>query len=230
LFVLGMAKLDKGIGDSDTLKGLILEFESKEGRIFPDLSRQTVVDKGKGVYQIKLGKEHGKKVKATDKEIEEGRSETLAYPIKDDKVLALAKQAVGDAKTDLDKAKNICKFVKDYIRPQLAASAPKMHDLMIRKEGDCKSYALMFTCLARAAGLTSREVSGFVYMGDGVNAFGGHAWNEVLLDGYWVPVDASMNQVDADPQHICLGTDKESSSNLLKTFGKLNFKVIEVQR
>ena len=66
-------------------------------------------------------------------------------------------------------------------------------------------------------------------MGDDVKAFGGHAWNEVLLDGYWVPVDATLNQVDADATHICLGTENESSNNLLKTFGKLNFKLIEVE-
>jgi len=234
LFLLGMAKINKEIGldkerGAKTLTGLILEIESKDNPQLPDGPRQTLVAKGDGVYQLRIGKQHGKIVKATDKEIKEGLEETIAYPISDAKVKELAKKAVGNAKTDEEKAKNICKFVKDFIEPTLAATVPKMHDLMERKEGDCKSYALLFTCLCRANGLSSREVSGFVYMGDDIKAFGGHAWNEVLLDGYWVPVDASLNQVDADPTHICLGTDKESANNLLKTFGKLNFKLIEVQ-
>jgi transglutaminase-like putative cysteine protease len=136
---------------------------------------------------------------------------------------------VGRARTDEEKVKNICQFVHDFIEPSLAASIPKMQDLMVRKSGDCKSYALMFACLARAAGLPAREVSGFVYMGDSVKSFGGHAWNEVLLDGYWVPVDASMNQIEADPTHISLGTEKDAANNLLKSFGKLNFKLIDVE-
>ena len=130
---------------------------------------------------------------------------------------------------DEEKVKRLCKFVYNFIRPAEASSLPKIHDLLERKCGDCKSYALLFTTLARAAGLPSREVSGFVYMGDGVKAFGGHAWNEVLLDGYWVPIDASMNSTDLDAAHICMGVDRDSTNNLLKTFGKLQFKLVEVK-
>ena len=196
----------------------------------PDGPRQTLVSKGGDVYHLRIGEKYGKKVKATDKEIKDALAETIAYPIRDAKILELAKKAMGNATTDEEKAKNICKFVKDFVQPSLEGTLPKMHDLLERKKGDCKSYALLFTCLSRAVGLPSREVSGFVYMGDDIKSFGGHAWNEVLLDGYWVPVDATLNQVDADARHIRLGTDKESSNNLLKSFGKLNFKLVEVER
>ena len=229
LFVDGLAKIDKGIGETKNLTGLILEIDNKERPMLPDGPRQTLVAKGGDTYLLCIGRKYGKAVKATEKEIKEGLEETTAYPIGDERVKELAKKAVGEAKTDEEKAKNICAFVNKFIKPSLAATLPKVHDLMENKAGDCKSYALMFTCLARAAKLPSREVSGFVYMGDDVKAFGGHAWNEVLLDGFWVPVDATMNQVDADPTHICLGTDNESSNNLLKTFGKLRFKLIEVE-
>src|SRR5207249_1012427 len=132
-----------------------------------------------------IGKKHGDMLKATDHDIKDALEETTAYPIREAKVKTLAKRAAGNAKSDLEKAKNICAFVNGFITPSLSTTVPKMHDLMEKKAGDCKSYALLFTCLARAAGLPSREVSGFVYMGDAVKAFGGHAWNEVLLDGFW---------------------------------------------
>ncbi len=230
LFILGLAKLDKGIGDTSKLKGLILEIKNKDAAFLPNGPRQTLVSKGDDVYQLRMGRKYGVKVKATDKDIKDALAETVAYPIHDEKILELARKAAGNAKTDEEKAKNICKFVKDFIEPSNEGTLPKMHDLLERKKGDCKSYALLFTCLSRAVGLPSREVSGFLYMGDTWKSFGGHAWNEVLLDGYWVPVDATLNQVDADATHICLGTDKESSNNLLKTFGKLHFKLIEVER
>ena len=229
LFMKGLAKLDKGIGDGSTVTALVLESTGEAGGLLPEGPRQTVVAKGKDVFELKLGKKYGKQVKATPEQIKEALEESTAYPINDPQVKALAKKAIGDAQTDQDKVKRLVEFVHNYIRPSLAASMPKMHDLMKRKAGDCKSYALMFTCLARAAELPSREVSGFVYIGDSMKAFGGHAWNEVLLDGYWVPVDASSNETEIDATHICLGTDKDSSSNLLKTFGKLHFKLIDVE-
>jgi hypothetical protein len=229
LFVLGLAKIDEPIGDTRKVASLIVEVKGKEMAGLPNGPNQTLVPQGKDVFLLKIGKEHGTKIKATEAEIKEGLEETNAYPIKDAKVKKLAAKAIGDAKTDQEKVKRLTKFVYDFIEPALEGTMPKIHDLMQRKSGDCKSYALLFTCLARAAGLPSREVSGFVYMGDSVKAFGGHAWNEVLIDGYWVPIDASMNSIDIDAGHICLGVDRDSTNNLLKTFGKLQFKLIEVK-
>jgi len=229
LFMRGMAKVDKGIGDGPKVTALVLELTTDEAKLLPDGPRQTLTNIGKNVYQLKTGKKYGKVEKVSEADVKEALEETLAYPIKDAKVLDLAKKAIGDAKTDKEKVDKLVKFVYDFVKPSLAASVPRMHDLMERKEGDCKSYALMFTCLARAVGLPSREVSGFIYIGDAVMGFGGHAWNEVLLDGYWVPVDAGWNQTEIDATHLCLGTDKQSSANLLKSFGKLSFKLIEVE-
>ena len=45
---------------------------------------------------------------------------------------------------------------------------------------------MLFVALARAAGIPSREAGGYMYMGDKLKAFGGHAWCEVVLDGHWV--------------------------------------------
>jgi protein-glutamine gamma-glutamyltransferase len=229
IFLKGLAKIDRGLGKPARVTALVLEIQGEAGAILKSGPRQTVVAKGNDVFELKLGKKYGNQIKATPEEIKEALEETTAYPIHDAAVKALAKDAIGDATTDQDKVKRLCKFVNKYIEPSLSASMPKMHDLMKRKAGDCKSYALMFTCLARAVGLPSREVSGFVYMGDDDQAFGGHAWNEVLLDGCWTQVDACWNETSLDATHICLGTDKESGSALLKTFGKLNFKLVQVE-
>jgi hypothetical protein len=75
-------------------------------------------------------------------------------------------------------------------------------DLLKSKKGECSAHALLFTTLARAAGIPAREAGGWYYMGDSYQAFGGHAWNEVILDGQWVPVDAIFQQIQLDAGHI----------------------------
>jgi hypothetical protein len=77
-------------------------------------------------------------------------------------------------------------------------------------------------------------VIGFVYMGDDQRAFGPHAWNEVVLDGVWVPVDASWNETAINATHVRCGVSKPGElaglAKFLGTFGKLSFRVVEVTR
>ncbi len=227
LFVLGMAKADKKIGYGPAVKELILEVDAKEGDVFKNGPRQTIVLKENGTRVIKLGKKYGNVEKVDDKEIKENLAETADYLIKDPKVIELAKQAVGDAKTPEEKVKNIVAFVHRFIRPKMVASLPVLPDLLEKKVGDCKCYALLTTALCRASGIPAREVTGLVYMGDDVRAFGGHAWNEVVLGGVWVPVDASLNQTEVDAGHISQGDKRTGSTNVLRSLGKISFRVIE---
>ena len=228
LFVFGMVKVDRPLGDTTRVKQLVLEVSGKEAAVLEDGPRQSVAQGPNGSRLLKLGKAFGKETKATPKEIEEALSETINYPISNARIKALAAKAAGDAKTPQDKLKNVINFVHEYIQPHLSANLPNIHDLLDRKKGDCKSYALMFNNLARAAGIPAREVAGLLYIGDDQKAFGGHAWNEVVLDGVWVPVDASLAQTEVDATHISFGSDR-GLKNLLTTLGKLSFKVVEIE-
>lgn len=226
LFVLGMVKIDQNIGRTTQIKELVLEILHKDGEVFEGGPRQAVEKTGDGKRLLKVGKTYGQPVKATAKEIEESLQESNTHAVNHPKVQAMAKEAVGDAKTPQEKVKNIVAYVNRFVEPSLSASLPNIHDLMEKKKGDCKSFALLFTNLARAAGLPAREVSGLLYMGDDVKAFGGHAWNEVVLDGVWVPIDASLNQTEVDAGHLCFGPDAKATKNLLESMGKLSFKVV----
>jgi protein-glutamine gamma-glutamyltransferase len=230
LFVLGMVKVDQPLGPTKELRELVLEVNGRNGALFEDGPRQSVA-KGddKDTTILKIGKKYAKETKPTAKEIEENLQETLAYPITHPKIKALAEKAVGDASTPEEKVRRIVDFVHGYIQPNLSASLPNIHDLIQRKKGDCKSYALLFTTLARAAGVPSREVSGILYMGDDHKAFGGHAWNEVVLDGAWVPIDATMGETEVDAGHVSFGPQDRAAKGLLESLGKLSFRLVEVQ-
>jgi len=228
LFVLGLAKIDRRIGHTTRLTELVVEVNGKDGDVLTNGPRQTVVVEN-GARRLKLGKKYGNEFKVGAKEIEENLAETNAFAIADPKVKALAKKAVGDATTPEEKVKRIVAFVHDFVEPVAAAGLPNIHDLLEKKKGDCKSYALLTTTLCRAAGVPSREVAGLLYIGDDAKSFGGHAWNEVVLNGVWVPVDASLNQLELDAGHISFGEHRAATGALLQSLGKLSFKLIEVQ-
>lgn len=229
LFVLGMAKLDKALGSARKVTELVLHVDGKEAEVFEDGPRQRVEPAAGGGKLIKLGKKYGKEVKATPQEIEECLQETNTYRINHPKIKELAAKAVGDAKTPEDKVKRLVEFVHRYITPTLSSSMPQIHDLLESKKGDCKSYALLFATLARASGIPAREVGGVTYIGDDAKALGGHAWNEVVLNGVWVPIDATFNQVEVDATHLSYGTEFRAAKNLLATLGKLSFRVVEMK-
>jgi protein-glutamine gamma-glutamyltransferase len=229
VFVLGMVKIDKDLGDPRKVSELVLEVTGKEAAVLKPAPRQGVVAGEKGAAVVKLGKAHGPESKATAKELEGALAETGAYPIKLPKVRELAEKAIGDAKEPREKVRRLVKFVHDYVQPSLATSLPRLEDLLERKQGDCKSYALLFVALARAAGLPAREVGGLMYLGDDVKAFGGHAWNEVVLDGVWVPVDCSLNETELNATHIRFGVERDGLANILSALGRLSFRLVNVQ-
>jgi transglutaminase-like putative cysteine protease len=173
---------------------------------------------------MKVGAKYAAPVPATETEIAEALRETVRYPIDEPRVKAMALQAIGDARTPREKVARLLRFTRSYIRPQIDAVGPELFDLLDRKAGDCKSYALLFNTLARAVGVPSREVAGLGYMGDDVLAYGGHVWNEVVLDGVWVPVDAQTLYVPMREPHLRGGL-----ADQFTTLPKVTLRVVAVE-
>jgi hypothetical protein len=225
LFVLGMAKLDRPIGDPERIAALVLEVKG------PDLAKhiapwphQHVEHRADGSAVVKIGARYAAPVPATAAEIEEALRESVRYPIDEPRVKALAQAAIGDARTPREKVARLLRFTRNYIRPQLDTVGPQLLDLLDRRAGDCKSYALLFNALARTVGVPSREVAGLGYMGDDVLAFGGHVWNEVVLDGVWVPVDAQTLHVPMREVHLRGGL-----ADVFTTLPKVSLRVLAVE-
>jgi hypothetical protein len=228
MFVLGMVKIDKRIGNTAKVAELVIEVKGKEAEGFEDGPRQSVVATDNGRL-VKLGKKYGKEQKATDEEIKESLTETNAYPISHPKIKELADMVTEGARTPEAKVAKIVAFVHGFVLPKMTGHAPEIHHLLKNRKGDCKSYALLFNNLARAAGVPAREVSGLLYVGDDGQAFGGHMWNEVVLNGKWVPIDASMGETEVNATHICFGAEDRASKNWFATLGKLSFRLVEVK-
>jgi hypothetical protein len=154
----------------------------------------------------------------------------MRYPIGHPKIRDLAQQAVGNAKRPADKVKRILNFVAEYLTPNYEADHLTVMDVLKEREGGGREYALLFATLARAAGVPAREVNGLAYVGDRSKGFARHTWNEVVLNGAWVPVDPIWKEIEIDATHIAFGSDDSAFDAFSRAAAKqLTLKLVDVK-
>jgi len=142
-----------------------------------------------------------------------------------DKEIVSATMNVLDGETN---PANASKKINDWIFKTLkkypTASLPNAKDVLKTKIGDCNEHAILFTAMARAAGIPTKTVLGLMYI-DGKFVY--HAWNEVYL-GSWIAVDSTFGQFPADATHIKLiEGNLARSAEISKVVGKLKIEIIE---
>jgi len=165
---------------------------------------------GSGQYKISiLGSNDGRRFRLLSDEtinvtIEENAvylssSQTVNWNVESD-VAILAKELTKDATTDREKLEIIHTYVVNNVRYdyQKASSLPKGYipnadDTLATGTGICYDFAAITGSMLRSVDIPSKLVKGYssytpVY----------HAWNEVLIDGEWVVVDASTDSIYLD--------------------------------
>ncbi|MBS3735002.1 MAG: transglutaminase domain-containing protein [Phycisphaerae bacterium] len=147
-------------------------------------------------------------------------------------VVALSREAVGDATDAAEAARRIETFVRTHIKAKtLSVGYASAAEVAEAREGDCTEHAVLTAGLCRAAGMPAEVVSGVVY----VPRFGGrehvlipHAWCRVLIGETWVGLDAAFaDGVDAARIALAGGNgDPDSFFDMLPTLGY--FDVVEM--
>lgn len=153
----------------------------------------------------------------------------------DPAIKALAVQAVGDAKTPAEAARNIETFVSEYISEKsFGVAYASASEVAKSREGDCSEHAVLTAALCRAAGIPAQVVTGVVYAdrwGEMENVMLPHAWNQVYVDGKWVPLDAAFiakRAPGADRIALTVGSgDMADFFGMVNTLG--NFRVVEAK-
>lgn len=97
------------------------------------------------------------------------------------------------------------------------------------RKGDCSEHAVFLAALCRAAGIPCRVSMGVLYLG---GIWGGHAWNEVWIDGEWYALDATIGKGSADPLRLSFASmDMQDGDDgfaaLMKNLGKVDVRVRE---
>ena len=143
----------------------------------------------------------------------------------DPKIINAAMKIIGDETDATRAAAKLTTGVYNFLEKNPTASLPSALDVLQMKKGDCNEHAILFTALARAAGIPTKIYVGLVNLYG--YAYYYHAWCAVWL-GKWVPVDPTFDQFPADVGHLKLkeGEIAEQAA-VLKVVGKLKIKTLE---
>ncbi len=188
------------------------------------------------VYAVRPGQEGGNTNapadKPTDDDLKPNNLIQSDYP----RIVAAAKGAAGN---EADPWKIACKLER-YVNQQISlknfsqvmATAAEVADNPV---GDCTEHAVLLAALARARGIPARVAVGLVYM-QGRQSFGYHMWNEVYIDGRWIPIDATLARGGIGAAHLKLVHANLKGVSPMSVFlpvanvmGRLKIEIVEAE-
>ena len=224
LFISNLVTIDEPLGDPMRVERLVLEIDAESGQFLENATGQTVtIEPDTNFYIVSIGNSYIET--ANQEDIDKALEATLETPADHPDVKRLAEEAIGDAATVTDKVASLVSFVDTYIHDSYTANQMGVLDIIQSKRGDCSEHSLLFTALARAVDIPARTVSGLLYVGDDVQAFGGHAWNEVVIDGKWHPVDATWGETDINATHIRFSDNVGLNTRSMARLPKMQMRV-----
>jgi hypothetical protein len=176
--------------------------------------------------------------KGTDANIAEMMKPGRFVQSDDPNIIALAKQAVGDAKDSAEAAKRIEEFVAKYVKNiSMSVGYASATEVAASRRGDCTEFAVLCAAMCRAAGIPAKVTVGVAYVNDfeGKTGFGGHAWTEAYIGDKWVGLDSAfkagaLGKFDAG--HIALASGNGEPANFFNmatTLGKFRIEKVTVE-
>lgn len=150
--------------------------------------------------------------------------DTMFVQSKDPAIIELSGEVIGEQKNLLEMTRLIHGWVYENIKKEPMITLPLATEVLRMKKGDCNEHTVLFTALARAAGIPTRIAAGLTYR-DGFFYY--HAWPEVYLNE-WVAVDPTLGQFPADASHVRILTgDMDKLVQLIRVIGKIKLEGLE---
>jgi transglutaminase-like putative cysteine protease len=144
------------------------------------------------------------------------------------KIVARAKAIVGRETDVWKRAMLVYEWVYGNVAKEAVLSVPSALDVLNTRRGDCNEHTVLYTALARAAGVPTRIAVGVVWSEE-YKAFYYHAWPEVHV-GRWIWTDPTLGQPFADATHIkLLNGGLESWWRLVPYFSRLRIRVLSIE-
>ncbi|MFO7754168.1 MAG: transglutaminase-like domain-containing protein [Desulfobacteraceae bacterium] len=138
-------------------------------------------------------------------------------------VIQKAHEITKGTDSDLEKIKNIVRWVHDHVRKMPVVTVPSALSTLEDKKGDCNEHAVLTAALARAVNIPCRVETGLYYLS---GKFRYHAWNAFYAGG-WITADAVFNQIPADVTHISLTSgETRSETELAGIIGRIKLEPV----
>jgi hypothetical protein len=160
-------------------------------------------------------------------QIEAALAQTLTLPVGHPEIERIARE-LAPAANDRALVQQMLRAVNRYFTYDDGTRSVDLTAAMRIRRGDCTEFADLFTTLARTMGLPSRPVTGLIYDDIAGPGFYLHAWSEVAIDGEWVAVDPTIDQLPIDATHIPF---PDSDTGFLRAYSALadmHFRVVRV--
>ncbi|MDO8587353.1 MAG: transglutaminase domain-containing protein [Armatimonadota bacterium] len=143
----------------------------------------------------------------------------------DPSIRQMALSIVGKEKRSYLAAAKIRKWVHGHMQMQANMGIVRSAvDVMKNRAGVCRDYAVLYTALARAAGIPTKFVAGLVFF---EGSFYYHAWAESYT-GEWTPFDATLATDFVDATHVKLTQgDATSMFDIAKVIGGLKARIYD---
>lgn len=208
---------------------LMLAGPLKEDHLFND-ERQYLHPQGDGyaftATRISLSGFKQARVPITDPEVTEWLKPTMFVQSDNPKIVAKAKEIVGDETNALAISEKLCRWVHDNVHTTFSARLTNALEVLENLQGDCTEHSILFIALARAAGLPAREVAGLIYVEGERPGFYFHQWATVWV-GKWIDVDPTFDQPLADVTHIKLAEgDLLNQAKLIPIIGQISVELV----
>ena len=143
---------------------------------------------------------------------------------KNPEIVNLANTIIGNEKNSLTAGRLLWAWVFKNIEKTPSITIPSAVDIFKTRKGDCNEHTVLYTALARAAGLPTKINVGLVYKD---KRFYYHAWPEIFA-GRWIAIDPTLGQFPADAAHIRLiSGELEKQMILLKVINNISLEGIE---
>lgn len=143
-------------------------------------------------------------------------------------IQALRDEILADPGLTWEQAQAVYEWVWLNIDKKPVLSFPSALDVAKTREGDCNEHTVLFTAIARSAGIPTRMAIGVVWSNE-LDGFYYHAWPEVFTD-HWIPMDPTLGQPIADATHIkFLEGNMDSWPKLMTYLGQVEIDVLEIE-
>lgn len=169
--------------------------------------RQRVVSQTKAEVELRVVADQppkkAPKLPIKDPKLSRFLGATQYEALKDERISSTSKEIVEGKKDAWEAARAINTFVYSHItKKSLAQAFSTAIEALEAKEGDCTEHAVLFSALAKAAGIPTRLVTGVVYVGGEDGIFGYHEWVEVWMGDRWIAMDPTFGEDLASVTHI----------------------------